>query len=68
MKPRTWSARRAIAALGAAGAVAAAAFVGIGNAAGPASPGQGHGPDKYTIGLFGDIPYNALGRAHYAFL
>ena len=24
-----------------------------------------HGPDAYTIGLFGDMPYNALGRAQY---
>src|SRR5262249_54449733 len=23
------------------------------------------GPDRYTIGLFGDMPYNALGRAEY---
>jgi len=24
-----------------------------------------HGPDHYTIGLFGDMPYNTLGRAQY---
>jgi hypothetical protein len=24
-----------------------------------------NGPDKYTIGLFGDMPYNALGRSEY---
>src|SRR6476661_4380885 len=23
------------------------------------------GPDRYTIGLFGDMPYNALGRSQY---
>src|SRR5262245_32495303 len=27
-------------------------------------PGQ-RGGEKYTIGLFGDMPYNALGRAQY---
>src|SRR5262245_651129 len=26
---------------------------------------EGRGPDAYTIGLFGDMPYNALGRAQY---
>src|SRR6478672_2457210 len=24
-----------------------------------------HGPESYTIGLFGDMPYNALGRSQY---
>jgi hypothetical protein len=37
----------------------------IAEGAGPASPGQGRGPDAYTIGLFGDMPYNALGRSQY---
>jgi hypothetical protein len=27
--------------------------------------GQGRGPESYTIGLFGDMPYNVLGRAQY---
>src|SRR6266403_3754537 len=27
--------------------------------------GRGRGPQKYTIGLFGDMPYNALGKAQY---
>jgi hypothetical protein len=50
--------------------VAAAAAVtvilaGIAQAAGPTSPGHGRGPRTYTIGLFGDMPYNALGRAQY---
>ena len=26
---------------------------------------DGRGPDTYTIGLFGDMPYNALGRSQY---
>ncbi len=26
---------------------------------------EDHGSDTYTIGLFGDMPYNALGRAEY---
>ena len=60
--------RRAYAALAATAALAAAAlgiYVGMANGAGPASPGQGRGPDTYTIGLFGDMPYNALGKAQY---
>src|SRR5262249_32676650 len=31
----------------------------------PASPGHGRGPERYTIGLFGDMPYGALGRSQY---
>ncbi len=27
--------------------------------------GQEHEPQAYTVGLFGDMPYNALGRAQY---
>ena len=46
-------------------ALAAAVFVGIASGAGPASPGTGRGPEAYTIGLFGDMPYNALGRSQY---
>jgi hypothetical protein len=57
--------RRLVAVLIAAGAVAAAVFVGIASGAGPASPGQGRGPETYTIGLFGDMPYGALGRSQY---
>lgn len=45
----------------AAAAVAAAVFVGLAYA----SPGQGRGPETYTIGLFGDMPYNTLGRSQY---
>ena len=26
---------------------------------------DGRGPDSYTVGLFGDMPYNTLGRAQY---
>jgi hypothetical protein len=31
-------------------------------------PAQAGGPDSYTIGLFGDMPYNAQGKADYPFL
>jgi hypothetical protein len=44
---------------------AAAVYVGIAQGAGPASPGQGRGPETYEIGLFGDMPYNAIGKAQY---
>jgi hypothetical protein len=57
--------RRAAAALTAAAALAFAAYAGLASGAGPASPGQGRGPESYTIGLFGDMPYNALGKAQY---
>jgi hypothetical protein len=49
----------------AAAALAAVLFAGTAQGSGPASPGQGRGPDTYTIGLFGDMPYNALGRSQY---
>jgi hypothetical protein len=46
-------------------AVLAAVAVGVAEGAGPASPGNGRGPQTYTIGLFGDMPYNALGKSQY---
>jgi hypothetical protein len=46
-------------------AIASAAGVGVAKGAGPTSPGQGVGPNRYTVGLFGDMPYNALGKAQY---
>ncbi len=46
-------------------AAIAAVAVGVAQGAGPTSPGQGGGPETYTIGLFGDMPYNALGNAQY---
>jgi hypothetical protein len=55
----------AVALATAAAALAAALFVGTATGAGPTSPGQGGGPATYTIGLFGDMPYNALGRSQY---
>ena len=62
--------RRLITVLVAAAAVSVAAVAtvipaGAASGAGPASPGPGRGPERYTIGLFGDMPYNALGRAQY---
>ena len=47
----------------AAAASLTAVVAAIAHGAGPASPGQGRGPETYTIGLFGDMPYNALGLA-----
>jgi hypothetical protein len=38
---------------------------GIAQGSGPASPGQGQGPQTYTIGLLGDMPHNAPGKADY---
>jgi hypothetical protein len=50
----------------AAAAAAAAVFAGLAFAGtGPSSPGQGRGPETYTVGLFGDMPYNTLGRSQY---
>jgi hypothetical protein len=60
--------RRVVAAFVLTAAVLAAAFAayaGHARGAGPAAPGQGRGPDAYTIGLFGDMPYNATGKAQY---
>lgn len=67
---RTLGDRRLIAALVTAAAVAAATVgavtsAGAASGAGQASPGQGNGPESYTIGLFGDMPYGALGRSQY---
>jgi hypothetical protein len=52
-------------------AVVALAALGIGVSAGSAGgrdEGPGHGPQRYTIGLFGDMPYNAQGKADYPYL
>jgi hypothetical protein len=49
-------------------ALALAAYAGIPHGSGPASPGQGNGPETYTVGLFGDMPYNAQGKADYPYL
>jgi hypothetical protein len=57
--------RRYLLLAGALIVAAAAAAVGVAKGAGPASPGQGRGPETYTIGLFGDMPYGALGRSQY---
>jgi hypothetical protein len=46
-------------------AAAAAVYVAVAQGAGPASPGQGRGPQTYEIGLFGDMPYNTLGKSQY---
>jgi len=67
---RTLGNRRLIIALVATAALAAAVAVPLGSAragsgTAAASPGQGRGPEGYTIGLFGDMPYGALGRSQY---
>lgn len=46
-------------------AAIAAVAVGVAHGAGPTTPGEGRGPETYTIGLFGDMPYNALGKLQY---
>ena len=51
----------ALVALAAAAAVVALTT----GAASGGGPGQGRGPETYTIGLFGDMPYNDLGRSQY---
>jgi hypothetical protein len=62
---RTLGNRRFVVLLVAAVAAIVAFSAGIASGAGPASPGQGRGPETYTIGLFGDMPYGALGRSQY---
>src|SRR5262249_61146794 len=57
--------RRLVGAIVATAALAAVISAGIASGAGPTSLGQGRGHGKYTIGLFGDMPYGALGRAQY---
>jgi hypothetical protein len=50
-------------------AIAVAAALGVGVYAGLAQgPGTGRGPETYSIALFGDMPYNATGRADYPYL
>jgi hypothetical protein len=62
-RPRGWSL-----VLSAAIAVAAGAYAGIARGSGPTSPGQGNGPATFAVGLFGDMPYNAQGKADYPYL
>jgi hypothetical protein len=57
--------RTAVAAAAFMAVVLAAIAAAIAQGAGPGSPGQGRGPETYTIGLFGDMPYNVLGRSQY---
>src|ERR1044071_1886840 len=48
------------------GTVAASAVLAIGLAAHPmGKAGDDNGPASYSIGLFGDMPYNSLGRSQY---
>ena len=50
-------------------AAAATALLAIGVAAAFAGNGSNpQGPARYTIGLFGDMPYNAKGKADYPYL
>jgi hypothetical protein len=54
--------------LSAAIAAAAGAYAGVARGSGPTSPGQGTGPATFAVGLFGDMPYNAQGKADYLHL
>jgi hypothetical protein len=51
-------------------AIAAAAALAVGVTAGRADQGDNtpNGPAHYTIGLFGDMPYNAQGKTDYPYL
>jgi hypothetical protein len=64
MRPRRLSRRM----LALAATLAAGLGIYAGMAQGSESPGQGGGPEAYTIGLFGDMPYNAQGKADYPYL
>jgi hypothetical protein len=57
--------RRGSFAVLAAAVLAVGVYAGIAQGGGPSSPGQGRGPETYTVGLFGDMPYNARGKAEY---
>ena len=67
MTSRFLAGRRLAGPIAAAGGVAivAAIAVALAQGAGPTAPGQGRGPETYTIGLFGDMPYGSLGRSQY---
>jgi len=49
----------------AAGLMMTGSHTGATNAGNDKDAREGRGPDAYTVGLFGDMPYNALGRAQY---
>ncbi len=51
-----------------AAVLAAAVGIYAGIAQGSEPPGQDGGPQAYRIGLFGDMPYNAQGKADYPYL
>jgi hypothetical protein len=57
--------RRIVGVLAGAAIIAAAIFAGIASGAGPTPPDHFRGPQRYTIGLFGDMPYGSLGRSQY---
>lgn len=56
--------RRAHAAVAVATAIAIGVSVAVATGA-QGSRARANGPDTYTVGLFGDMPYNALGKAQY---
>ena len=56
--------RRAHAAIAVATAIAIGVSVAVATGA-QGSRAHANGPDAYTVGLFGDMPYNALGKAQY---
>src|SRR5690349_25160832 len=70
----TFGGRRLIALVAAAAALAGAVATAAVSASGAGATPGGHGRDRdwhgrgehgYTIGLFGDMPYGALGRSQY---
>jgi hypothetical protein len=62
---RTLRRKSALTVAAAAVALSTGLVVGAAHGADPATPDRGHGPERYTIGLFGDMPYNALGKSQY---
>ncbi|HEY2541582.1 MAG TPA: hypothetical protein VGH92_00885 [Gaiellaceae bacterium] len=49
-------------------ALAAAIAIGLSAVGAAQSDSPANGPQKYSIGLFGDMPYNASGKADYPYL
>ena len=48
--------------------ILAAGYAGLASEQGRNGSEESRGPESYTIALFGDMPYNALGRAQYTAL
>ena len=57
---RAWAAITVLAA-----AVALVVYSGAAQGSGESKPAKGKGHERFTVGLFGDMPYNDQGRAEY---